>query len=429
MNPGAGKMQQSGWIRVATVLFGYASCALAADTLSLDSFVNIAKKQNPQVRISGAALSSSLASQKTARSRLMPQVNASAQAGRSMSQLSAPQGGNYYSSNYSAGISGQQLLFDFGKSYYSTRASSQNVNAAREDAKNALQTVVLNAKTAYFNYCLSKMLYDVAREALAQAAAHLSSATALYEIGKQAKYTVTQAEVDVANASVTVITAKNNVKLAKVQMDVAAGASLGDEPVLTDSLNAAEPDINREEAVSRALESRPELVSLRSRLQAAQLQLKSARTALYPDLNASAGMGYNSGDASAWRQDWNVGINLSIPIFEGGALVAAVDQAKAAVDQSSAQLDASVQGVTSEISQNYYSKMEAAERIIATQKLIREAAEGLQLAQERFAAGAASSLEVTDAEATAANAKSSHAQALFDYRVAHAKLLVAIGSP
>jgi outer membrane protein TolC len=336
---------------------------------------------------------------------------------------------NAYNNNYSAGISGQQLLFDFGKSYYARRASSQIVNASREDAKESLQNVILNAKTAYFNYCLSEMLYDVARGALQQSKAHLASATALFEIGKQARYAVTQAEVDVANASVAVITTKNGVKLAKVQMDVAAGTTLGDGPVLTDSLDTQEPDITREQAVSRALESRPELIALRARLEASRLQLTSARSALFPDLNASSGIGYQSNDASAWRQDWNVGVNLSVPIFQGGALVAAVDQAKAGVDQAAAQLDASVQSVTSEIEQYYYGKMEAWERIAATQTLIVSAQEGLRLSQERFAAGAAAALEVTDAEASVANAKSSHAQALFDYRTAHAKLCAAIGSP
>jgi len=410
------------------LLFGLASVVRSAETLSLDSFVTLAKMQNPQVRISAAGVSSSLAAQKSARSRLLPQVDGQAQASRSASQLSPPMTGTYSSNSYSAGISGQQLLFDFGKSYYSVRASSQFVNAAQQDAKNTLQGVVLNAKTAYFNYCLSQMLYAVAQEALTQANAHLASAQALFEIGKQAKYVVTQAQVDVANATVAVITTKNGIKLAKVQMDVAAGTTLGSELSLSDSLNSLEPDIKREEALSRALDSMPQLVSLRDRLAASRLQLTSAKSALFPDLNAAAGVGLRSQDASVWSQDWNVGVNLSVPIFQGGALVAAVEAAKAAVDQASAQLDATVQSVTAEIDQHYYEKVAAAERIAATQKLITQAQEGLQLSQERFSAGAGAALEVTDAETAVANAKSSHAQALFDYRTAHAKLLAAIGS-
>ena len=132
--------------------------------------------------------------------------------------------------------------------------------------------------------------------------------------------------------------------------------------------------------------------------------------------------------ASAWQQNWNVGVGLSVPIFQGGSLLAAVEAAKANVDEAKATLDENIQSVQSAIDQDYYGKAEAAERILATQKLIESSKQSLELAQERFAAGAAASLEVTDAELVLANAKSSYAQALYDYRTGHAKLLAAMGA-
>ncbi|HMD67466.1 MAG TPA: TolC family protein [Chitinivibrionales bacterium] len=398
--------------------------------LSLASYVDLAEKNNPQVRVANAAVASGVAAWKSARSKLLPQVSGQANAGSSMSPGVVRSSGENFGNSYTAGVTGQQLLFDFGKSYLSTRAGSKLVAAAREDAKSSLQTVVLNAKTAYFNHLLSQMLYAVASEALSQTKAHLDQARILYETGKQAKYTVTAAEVDVANATVNVITTRNGVKLAKVQMEVAAGISLGDSLLLTDSLFVKEPDITREQALARATDSLPQLVSLRARLEAAKLQLTSAKAALLPNLNATAGIGYESQStyASEWQQDWNVGVNLAVPIFQGGFLVAAMEATQASVDQSKATLDATVQSVQSAIDQDYYGKVEAAERITAMQKLIQSSQESLELAQERFAAGAAASLEVTDAELVLANAKSSYAQALYDYRTGHAKLLAAMGS-
>jgi outer membrane protein len=403
--------------------------AQAAAPMSLESFVVLAKKNNPQVRVADAAVASGVAAWKSARSKLLPQVGGTADASRSMSPglVSASES---YGNTYSAGVSGQQLLFDFGKSYFSTRAGSKLVTAAREDAITSLQTIVLNAKTAYFNYLLSQMLYTAALEALSQTQAHLDQAKILFETGKQAKYTVTAAEVDVANATVNVITTKNGVKLAKVQMEVASGITLADSLNLSDSLVAKEPDITREQALAQSVDSLPQLVSLRAKLEAAKLQLTSAKAALLPNLNAAAGIGYGSRSAfaSEWQQDWNVGVNLSVPIYQGGYLLAAVETAKASVDQAKATLDVNVQGVQSAVDQAYYGKTEASERIAATQKLIESSQQSLELAQERFATGAAASLEVTDAELVLANAKSSHAQALYDYRAAHAKLLAAIGS-
>ena len=400
-------------------------CAQSAAPLSLESYITLAKRQNPQVRISNAAVQSSMANQSSALSKLLPHVDANAQAGYSQAQRQIPSAST--GGDYSAGISANQLIFDFGKSWLSNSASSKSVDAARYDEQDVQQTVVLNATAAYFNYLKAQMLFAVAQDALSQASAHLEQARALFETGKQARFTVTKAEVDVANATVSVITAKNGVRLAKVQMDVAAGTTLSEPIVLADSLDVREQDIAREEAVSRAMEGRPELVALKARCEAARLQLTSAKAALLPDLNANASSGYRRTDVTDWTWNYSVGVNLSASIYEGGALVASVRSASAAYDQATAQLDLKKQAVASEVEQHYYEKADAFERISATKKLIDQAAEGLDLSQQRFAAGAAPSLEVTDAEATLAGAKSSHAQALYDYRTAHANLLAAMG--
>jgi outer membrane protein len=396
-----------------------------AAPLSLESYIALAKKQNPQVRISNAAVRSSMANRNTALSRLLPHVDANAQAGLSQSQTQIP--GAYTGGDYSAGISANQLIFDFGKSWLSNGASSKSVDAARYDEQDAQQTIVLNATTAYFNYLKAQMLFAVAQDALSQYKAHLEQARALFETGKQARFTVTKAEVDVANAMVSVITTKNGVRLAKVQMDVAAGVTLAEPVVLTDSLDVSEKDISMEAALSRALDARPELVALKARCEAARLQLTSAKAALLPDLNANASYGYRRTDVTDWTWNYGVGVTLSASLYEGGALVASVRSASAAYDQATAQLDLKKQAVASEVQQYYYEKTEALERIAATKMLIDQAAEGLDLSQQRFTAGAAPSLEVTDAEATLAGSKSSHAQALFDYRTAHAKLITAMG--
>jgi outer membrane protein len=398
--------------------------------LSLDAYIRVALEHNPQVRVADAAVRSSEASQRSAVARLLPHFDAQAQAGASggTSTTNQSAAANATSSSYSLGLSGQQLLYDFGKTTRSVKASARTVSAAVQDDRGSVQTVILGARTAYYNYLLSQMQYAVAQEALGQAQAHLDEAKILFQTGKQAQYTVTEAEVNFANASVTLITTKNGVKLAKVQMDVAAGVTLKEPVVCSDSLDKEEPDITKDQAIAQAMDSLPLLRAARARLEAAKLQLASTKSALLPDLNASGSVGLRRSDVVDWQNNWSVGVSLSASLYEGGALVAAVDQSRAAVDQNSAQLDASLQSVRSDVEQHYYEKMDAAERIAATQKLIVQAQDGLRLSQERFAAGAAASLEVTDAEIAVANAKSSHAQALFDYRTAHAKLLASIGA-
>jgi outer membrane protein len=211
-------------------------------------------------------------------------------------------------------------------------------------------------------------------------------------------------------------------------------SKIGEPLMLSDSLNVLEDSIGENEAEKRALGSRSQILSVKTRLESVKLQLKAAQASFFPSLNASAGFGWGAQDnativGSDWNTspNWNIGANLSIPLYEGGAISAQVAQAKAAVMQSQAQLDVVTLSVVQQVQQFYLQEFDARQRINATAVVIQQASENLQLTQERYKAGLGTSVDLTDAEQTLANARSSHVQALFDYRIAHANLLLAIG--
>ncbi len=408
----------------------------SADTLSLDGYVKLVLEHNPQPKIAAGAVQASSAVKEKSRSSLLPHIGASAALSRAGNNGSAAAtvtnrtAGN----TSSAGIDAQALIFDFGKTPLQYKASGKTLDAVNYDLKSTLQTTVLNARTAYFNFLLSEQLLTVNEDALKQAQLHYDQAKTLFEVGKQAQIAVTKANVDVANALVNVIHARNTLKLARVQLETTAGIPIKDPLVLTDSLGGFEDSITMNDALTQALQKRPELLASKSRLEAVRLQLRSARAAYLPSINASAGYDWRNGSASSlpapdWSNPgWNIGAALSIPLFQGGALHAGVRQADAALKQAMASLDATTLNVTQEVQQNVLQEIEARERISATTVLVAQAAESLRMSQERYRTGIATSIEITDAEVTLADARSSHVQAQFDYRVAHAKLLSAIGA-
>jgi outer membrane protein TolC len=294
--------------------------------------------------------------------------------------------------------------------------------------------MVLSARTAYFNFLLSEQLLKVNEDALKQAQLHYDQAKTLFEVGKQAQIAVIKANVDVANALVNVIHARNTLKLARVQLETTAGIPISDPLVLTDSLGNVEDSITMNDALTQALQKRPELLASKARLEAARFQHKSAVAAYFPSVNTSGGYDWRNSSTSTlpapdWNNPgWNIGAALSIPLFQGGALHAGVRQADAALKQAMASLDATTLNVTQEVQQNVLQEIEARERISATTVLVAQASESLRMSQERYRTGIATSIEITDAEVTLADARSGHVQAQFDYRVAHAKLLSAIGA-
>ncbi len=117
-----------------------------------------------------------------------------------------------------------------------------------------------------------------------------------------------------------------------------------------------------------------------------------------------------------------------MPLFDGGTLYAQIAKAKALVMQSQGQLDAITLDVTHQIEQFYLQEIDARQRIKAAAIVILQASENLKLAQGRYKTGVGFSVELTDAEYLLANGRTSHAQAYFDYHIAHANLLFAIGN-
>jgi outer membrane protein len=423
------KTQKQTVLLLATV---FLTSAPSADTLSIKEFVRIALRSNPQQKIAASAVASKSASVASSRSSLLPQVSGSAAISRSGSsgQSFASKGEN----SASVGIGANALIFDFGASPLRYKASGKALEAAKYDSQSSMVSLIVNARTAYFNYLLSKMLLVVNEDALKQANIHFNQATILFKVGKQAQIEVTKSRVDVANAEVNLIHAQNAVDLAKVQMEVVAGVSLGDPLVLIDTLGTIEDSLALDEALVRALKKRPEINSLQADVEAVGLQLKAARATYLPSLNANGDVGWKASDNASLQSsdfpsspNWSIGAGLSVPLYRGGQISASVKQADAALQQTQAQLEALKLTVNQQVRQYFLQEREALRRIGATKTLIEQAQESLTLSQERYRAGVAFSIEITDAEVTLANARASGAQAQFDYHVAHTNLLLATG--
>ena len=407
--------------------FLFSGLCIAAQSLSLQSYIAITLKNNPQTRIASASVRSSAADRQTAFSQLLPNVSGSA--GISTG-ASIPSGGTDQNSA-SVGLNANALLFDFGKTPYQYRSSVKKLDAALIDSQSTIAVLILNARTAYFSYLQSIELLKVSQDALNQLTAHLDQAKTLFEVGKQARITITKAQVDVANAEVSLIHAQNAVKLAAVQLNVVAGVPVGDSLVLTDSLSAREDSIGGLiDAQNLALSQRPELRSAQARIEAAKLQRSAARAAYLPSINATGNLGWAAITGSDFNTsaDWTIGANLTVPIYKGGAIDASIHSADASLLNLQAQADATTQSIVQQVQQYFLQEKEALQSISATKTLIQNADESLQMSQERFRAGLATSLEITDAEVTLANARGSLVQAQYSYHVAHANLLLAMGA-
>lgn len=399
------------------------------DTLTVERSVEIALKNNPQIKIAESNFESTDAGFVSARSVLFPQV--------SLNSGWVRNGGNFFQGpsvreatyeNYSYGFAMNQLLYDFGKSYSKISANSDLKNASLQDLSSAKQTIILNTYTAFYNYLQAVRIRNVSKESLKQAEEHLRQAEKFYEVGKKPQFDVLKAKTDAANAKVSLINSENNVVVAKLQFENTLNIKLNTDFVLKDVLEVIQDSVDFASAMNTAIQSRPELIAAKYKIEANKSLVSSAWSANLPSLSMTGGYNWRTYDLKkSFLDSWNLGVSFSLPIFQGFGLQSGIDQAKANLKNSEAQLEYVNRNIELDVQQQYYSLHLAEAKIEAAKSLLLQAEETLNIAEGRYKQEIGSPIEITDARITLLNSQVIHIQALYDYQIACIRLKKAMG--
>ena len=411
------------------MLFLGGSTFAQQDTLTIEKCIDIALKNNPQLRIAENSYELSSSNLTGVRSALFPQI--------SLQSSFAKNGGTFFFGptarpadyeNYAVGFQAQQLVFDFGKTFSRVSATADLKNASLQDLISAKQNLILNTYLAYFSYLQAERIQKVNLESLLQAKEHLDQAEKFYEVGKKPQFDVLKAKTDEANAKVNLITSQNNLIVSKLQLENVLNTKLGDNFQLKDNLELSKDTVSLDNAMRISYLNRPELIGGKYRVEANKSFVTSAWTANLPTISATGGYTWRGYALNQnFLNSWNVGLSFSLPLFQGFALDAGIDQAKANLNIAEAQYDYSLQTVNLDVQQQYASVKLALAKIDATKSLVQQAEEAFKLAEARYKEEVGSPIEITDAQVTLLNAQMTHIQSLYDYQVAYVRLQKAMG--
>ncbi len=399
--------------------------------LSLHDCIDKALGNHPSIRAAREGLNAGEARVTQATSAYLPQVQAST--GYSESRSLGGAFGDTVTKGYTTTLSVNQLLYDFGKTGNTVDAARFGTQSAGMDVNRVSQEVILNVKQAYFALLQAKKLLTVAQQTLGQTESHLRQAEAFFRTGSKPRFDVTRAEVDVNNARLGLINAKNDVRLRTIALYNAMGIDLGGDIETEDILTqpVAVPPLDQIQA--EALKTRPEMLKAEADLQSAESRVKAAESNYLPTLSANGSYNWATGTAEMGpfkgdiQNSWNAGITLSLSLFEGGLTKGKVSEARANLRAAEAQRDGLRQSILLEVNQAYADLDSATARIAVMESSEKKAKENLELAEGRYRAGVGPSLEVTDAQVALIKAETDYVQALYDTQLAAARLLKAMG--
>lgn len=326
---------------------------------------------------------------------------------------------------YSAGINADLLIYDFGRTPAALRRAVAYQAAMDEQLRLACNEVAYNVRASFFKLANAQALLQVAEESERQYRTHLEQVQAFFDVGRRIRYDVTKAEVDVRNAELSVINARNALKNARAALNRSLG--LAEDPPYTIEGASLTLDAHDLESFSLLARDRhPELGMLRAREQMASALVDLAIADLYPEFRLQAG--YAGKDARLpILFNWSAALQGAINLFSGGRRLARIDEMVAELRSARAQVASREQQLYSDLNQACHLLEGAEQRLHVTGLLVKTATESLDLIEERYRVGSASSIEVTDAQVALTKARAEEVQAKYDREAAVAAIRYTIG--
>lgn len=372
-----------------------------------------AEAANQNLKAAFARLQQARADTRIARADLLPSLNAKATATRARVSPNSPQ--------YLAGAPTEGTDFDleadlsyeidlWGRVRNEVAAARATQQASAADLAAVRLSIHAEVATDYFglrSYDTQQQLLD---KTVADYAKALELEQTLFDGGAAALSDLEQAKAQLHTAE----TQAADVHLLRAQLEHAIAVMVGENAssfrlaVNPLSQDASPPPLDPG-MPSALLERRPDVAEAERRVSAANAQIGVARAAYFPQFVLNGAGGLNSVHASNWIDApslfWSVGPTVTMPLFEGGRLLAQTARAKAAYSEQVADYRNTVLTAYQDVEDNLAALRQLETESNTQAQAVEATGIALQKSQDRYLAGLVTYLEVASTETAALQAQ------------------------
>jgi outer membrane protein TolC len=342
----------------------------------------------------------------------------------------------YGSSLVAVGV--RQEIFDFGRLAAQAAVADASARAAQSRAQAQALDLELTVKESYFAVLAAKALLETAEAANQRSQEETHYASAGVVAGLRSPIVLTRARADLMRLAASVLRARGGLLTARQVL----AAVVGFDGASLDAASVPEtptPPPPLERGKSLAFEAEPYLLASTQELLAQQARSREILRELFPNLVLSATLSAREGAAPPSSgtgsttaagflpevPNWNVGLLLSWPLFDGTVL-ARRKASQRSEEASAADLAAARLQVSTTVEQAYANLQVAQESIPALQESVRAAQANSDQAQARFKSGLGTAVELADADAVLTDAEIQLALGQFEFQRTRARLARAI---
>lgn len=331
---------------------------------------------------------------------------------------------------WDGGVELRQTLFSF-KVGRAIRAGRLGAQYGQEGVRRTRQDIALEAVEAYDGYLLAREKVRVAEKAVSQQEKHLEIARTRNAAGVATELDVLRQQVSLENQRVILMRLRGQADLARGRLNAVMMRPIDAAVEPTDTLQYASFPVTLEEAVREALEKRPEAVEARlaERIRDELVAISAAETR--PSLELNGAWGWSVREPGNFLQDdfskWSVAVSLRWPVFDGLRTAGRVAQARAEREKTAQDRIALENRIRLEATESLDRLRVAGSVVEAARLNVEQARRVLAMTQANYGYGAATTLDVLDAQAALVLAESSLVEGLHAHSAARATLRFVMG--
>ena len=393
-------------------------------TLSTVAHESLKSNLDIQSSIAGVNVGSEL--ERQAKSRIGPQFNTTV----GLVQLD-PDGGNV-----AVALNASQIIYS--EASLANIEIQRLVQQARQSAHRAVELdIVQQATVGFLNILKSQTLIDIRRRALNLSRANLNLARDRVQLGSVTASDVYRWESEVATSRQSVLAARAQLNQAMDALNrilhrpigerfKTVPASLADPTLMVSRQDLVEIIDNQKSfdkmgqlMIFQGKNNSPELKQLQYQIASAERQLVSNRKAYWsPQVSVSGQVSHTLDEhPTQGDSEWQISVNLSVPLYQGGARRSKVNQSIYALHQLNLQRESVEQAVELQVRQNLHALQASYPAMELAQIAAHATEKNFDLVQDNYAKGAVSIINFLDARDASLNAEQNAVNAVYDFLI------------
>lgn len=290
--------------------------------------------------------------------------------------------------------------------------------------------IALSVASAYYDAVLSDRLVEISASALAQAEATLKNTELAGDVGRTSEFDVLRARVEVENQRVQLIQAERS----RVRVRLVLANLLNLPPDAIETTETLESPAAVDEIALRLLgvpvrEERTAVTEAETGVELSEASVTLARASGLPSVGIAGNLSFYgwSDDVlppapDEWRDAANLQVQMSVPLFNGGAVRGQIHQAEAGVIEAKTRLQQTREGATADEADARQALAAAEAQWAATNGTVAQAERAYEIADVRFREGVSTQVELADARLLRQRALANRAQAARDLQVARTRV-------